>query len=203
MRCQGAKHADGEAAQEDGPRLRVAGSFAGFRTTLVFDGREHVALEQLAASASLEWRASRRWTLVGAAGGTFAGTLGTERLGGGGVGSVAGSFLALEQGAWWPFLQLSLALSVSGVSAPQSAYVAVDARAALVVGYTFLQRVTPYAVARAFGGPAFYAGKTGTDLYHYQVGAGLVVGLPGGFDLSAEVVPLGEQRFTAAVGFSF
>jgi hypothetical protein len=203
VRCQGAKQAKGEAARDDGPRLRVAGSFAGFRTTLVFDGGERVGLEQLAASASLEWYASRRWTLMAAAGGTFAGSLGTERLGAGGVGSVAGSFLALDQGAWWPFVQLSLALSVSGAAAPESAYLAVDARAALVVGYTFRQRVTPYAVARAFGGPAFYAGRTGTDLYHAQVGAGLVVGLPGGFDLSAEVVPLGEQRFTAAVGFSF
>lgn len=181
----------------------MAGSFAGFRTTLVFDGAQQLALEQLAASASLEWRASPRWTLVGSAGGTFAGSLGGERLGGGAVGSVAGSFLALEQGTWWPFLQLAVSLAVSGVSAPQSAYVAADLRAALVVGYTFLERVTPYAVARAFGGPVFYAGRTGTDLYHYQVGAGLVVGLPAGLDLSAEVVPLGEQRFTAAVGFSF
>lgn len=181
----------------------MAGSFAGFRTTLVFDGAQQLALEQLAASASIEWHASPRWTLVGSAGGTFAGSLGGERLGGGAVGSVAGSFLALEQGAWWPFLQLALSLAVSGVSAPQSAYVAADLRAALVVGYTFLERVTPYAVARAFGGPVFYAGRTGTDLYHYQVGAGLVVGLPAGLDLSAEVVPLGEQRFTAAVGFSF
>jgi hypothetical protein len=81
--------------------------------------------------------------------------------------------------------------------------VAVDARAALVVGYTVFDRLTPYAVARAFGGPVFYAGLSGGDRYHYQVGAGLVVGLPGGFDLSAEVVPLGEQRLTAGVGFSF
>lgn len=162
-----------------------------------------MSFEQLAASASFEARLSPRWTLVGAAGGVFAGSLGGARTGGGAVGSVAGSFLALEQGRWWPFVQLAVSLAVSGLSAPASAYVAVDGRLALVVGYTFFQRVTPYAVGRVFGGPVFYGGRTGTDLYHYQVGGGLVVGLPKGFDLSAEVVPLGEQRFTAALGFSF
>jgi len=35
------------------------------------------------------------------------------------------------------------------------------------------------------------------------VGLGAVVGLPLGFDLSAEVVPLGEQRVTLGVGYSF
>jgi hypothetical protein len=129
--------------------------------------------------------------------------LGTEKTGPGVVGSVAGSFLALEQGQRTPFLQLALSLAVSALSAPQSAYVAVDARFALVAGYTFLERVTPYAVARVFGGPVLYGGRSGTDLYHYQVGLGAVLGLPAGFDVSAEVVPLGEQRFTASVGFSF
>jgi len=181
----------------------VAGSFAGFRTTLVFTGNEQQKLEQLAASASFEWHASPRWTLVGSAGGVFGGSLGGEKTGGGGVGSVAGSFLALDQGAFWPFLQLALSVSVSGLSAPRSSYLALDARLALVVGYTFIDRLTPYAVGRVFGGPVFYDGKTGTDLYHYQVGLGLVVGLPAGFDLSGEFVPLGEQRFTASLGYSF
>ncbi len=199
MRCQGSKR----GAASEGPRLRVAGSVGGFRSTILFTGGDAVPVEQLAASAALEWRASPRWTFVGAAGGVLAGSLGGERLGPGVVGSVAGSFLALEQGPWWPFVQLALSLAASGVSAPRSAYVAVDARAALVVGYTVFDRLTPYAVARAFGGPVFYAGLSGGDRYHYQVGAGLVVGLPGGFDLSAEVVPLGEQRLTAGVGFSF
>lgn len=140
---------------------------------------------------------------MGAAGGVFGGTLGTEKTGAGAVGSVAGSFLALEQGQYSPFLQLALSVAVSGLSAPQSAYVAVDARLAVVAGYTFLERITPYVVGRVFGGPVMYDGRTGSDLYHYQVGLGAVLGLPGGFDLSAEVVPVGEQRFTASLGYSF
>lgn len=140
---------------------------------------------------------------MGAAGGIFGGRLGAEQTGPGAVGSVAGSVLALDQGTYSPFLQLALSLSVSGLSAPQSAYLAVDARLAAVVGYTFLERVTPYVVARVFGGPVMYGGKTGTDLYHYQAGLGAVLGLPAGFDLSAELVPLGEQRFTLSAGFSF
>jgi hypothetical protein len=160
-------------------------------------------MEQLAASASFEWHLAQRWTLVAAAGGVFGGSLGGEKTGGGAVGSVAGSFLALDQGKYYPFIQLALSLSVSGLSAPISSYLAMDARFALVVGYTFLDRITPYLVGRVFGGPVFYNNLTGTDLYHYQVGVGLVVGLPAGFDLSGEFVPFGEQRFTAAVGYSF
>lgn len=182
----------------------MGGTFSGFRTTLVFDGAAQVPVEQLAASASFEWRASERWSLVAAAGGIAYSRLGGGRQGAGGVGSGAVSFLALEQGRWWPFLQLAFSLSVSGASAGSApSLVAVDGRLGLVVGYTFFERVTPYAVARAFGGPVFSGGRTGTDLYHYQVGGGVVVGLPLGLDLSAEVVPLGEQRFTASLGVSF
>lgn len=76
-------------------------------------------------------------------------------------------------------------------------------RVGLVAGYTVFDRLTPYAVARVFGGPVFWRGGVGTDAYHLQLGLGLVVGLPGGFDLAAEVVPLGEQRAVASVGVSF
>lgn len=58
-------------------------------------------------------------------------------------------------------------------------------------------------MVRAFGGPFFYGSALGTDGYHLQLGAGLVVGLPWGLDLSAEIIPLGEQRVTAGLGGSF
>lgn len=185
----------------------MGSTFGAFRTTLVFAGAERLRLEAMAVSASFEWRASPRWTLAAAAGGIFLGRLLSDSetfdFSGGAVGSVSGSFLALEQGRYWPFIMVAASLAATGVRAAPTAYVAIDARLTATVGYTFFERVTPYAVGRVFGGPVFWRNQTGTDLYHYQVGAGLVVGLPFGFDLNAEVIPLGEQRVTAGLGYSF
>jgi hypothetical protein len=190
----------------------VGGSYGAFRTTLRF-GDELVALQQMAVSASLEWRATKTLSLQFAAGGIFNGRLAGDPMGPGGVGSVAVSWLVLDQAKWWPFVQLSASASFSAVQAlvPQgdanprpALYSALDVRGGVVAGYTLFERVTPYVVGRLFGGPVFYGtGPLGTDLYHYQVGLGVVVGLPKGFDLSAELIPLGEQRVTAAVGYSF
>lgn len=175
----------------------------------MFDGADRLRLEAMAVSASFEWRASPRWTLAGAAGGVVAGRLVSEPttesfdFSGGLVGSFSGSFLALEQGRLWPFIMVAGSLAVTGVRAAPTTYVALDLRLTTTVGYTFFERLTPYAVGRLFGGPVFWRSQTGTDLYHYQVGAGFVVGLPFGFDLNAEVIPLGEQRVTAGLGYSF
>jgi hypothetical protein len=154
-------------------------------------------------SGSLEWRATKTWTFQFAAGGAFDGHLGTTSLGGGGTASVAASWLVLEQAKWWPFVQLSASISASLAQASPTLYSAFDARLGVVAGYTLWERFTPYLTARVFGGPVYFAGQTGSDLHHYQVGVGFVVGLPKGFDVSAELVPLGEQRVTASVGYSF
>ncbi|MCA2980654.1 MAG: hypothetical protein INH41_03855 [Myxococcaceae bacterium] len=158
-------------------------------------------------SGSLEYRLSDRLTFAAAAGGIVAGQLvGADArydFRAGAVGSASLSVLALEQGRFTPFLMLAGSLAVSGVAAAPTTYWAVDARVSVTVGYTFFDRFTPYAVGRLFGGPVFWRGQAGSDLYHYQVGAGLVVGLPFGLDLSAEVAPLGEQRVTAGLGVSF
>lgn len=170
--------------------------------------QEQLRLEAMALSASLEWRISQRWTLAAAAGGILFGRL-TESNGntfdfrGGAVGSLSASFLALEQGRWWPFIMVAASLAVSGVSTEPTPYAAADLRLTATVGYTFFERLTPYAVGRLFGGPVFWRSQTGTDLYHYQVGAGAVVSLPFGFDLSVEVIPLGEQRLIGGLGYSF
>lgn len=185
----------------------MGASYGAFRTTLVFDGADRLKLEAMAVSGTFEWRASPRWTLSASAGGIFLGRLASDTesfdFSGGLVGSFSGSFLALEQGTYTPFIMVAGSVAVSGVRAAPTAYVAVDLRLTTVVGWTLFERFTPYAVGRLFGGPVFWRNQTGTDLYHYQVGAGLVVGLPFGFDLSAELVPLGEQRVTAGLGYSF
>jgi hypothetical protein len=194
----GGKHGD-----EAPPKWRVGATFGAFRTTLLFSDGTSPRFEQLAVSASLEYRLSEKVTLVGAGGALLAGSLGGAPTAPGGVGSLALSYLVLEQGKYTPFLQVSGSLAVSAFRGPAAPYTALDFRAGLVAGYTFLERLTPYAVFRAFGGPVFYGDALGTDAYHVQLGAGLVVGLPFGFDLSAEVIPLGEQRVTAGLGFTF
>jgi hypothetical protein len=84
---------------------------------------------------------------------------------------------------------------------------AFDVRAALTVGKTFWNTLSPYAAVRAFGGPVFwsYDGKSllGTDQYHVQVGGGLVTALPRGFDVFVEGVPLGERAVTLGAGKTF
>lgn len=180
----------------------MGATFGAFRTLLLFaDGNRK--LEQLAVSAALEYRVTEKITLVGAGGVMLMGNLGDVPTSPGGVGSLALSFLLLEQGTWSPFLQFSGSLAVSTMRAADTNYVAIDFRAGLAAGWTFFDRLTPYAVFRAFGGPVFYGSAIGTDAYHVQLGAGLVVGLPLGLDLSAEFIPLGEQRVTAGLGYTF
>ena len=180
----------------------MGATFGAFRTTLLFANQPR-RLEQLAVSASLEYHAADRITLSGAAGVMLMGTLGGNPTSPGGVGSLALSWLLLDQGTYSPFLQFSGSLAVSAMRVVDVNYVAIDIRAGLAAGWTFFERLTPYAVARVFGGPVFYGADIGTDAYHVQLGAGLVVGLPWGLDLSAEIIPLGEQRVTAGLGFSF
>jgi len=181
----------------------VGATFGAFRTTLLFSDGTTPRLEQLAVSASLEYRVSDRITLVGAGGALIRGQLGGAPTTPGAVGSLAISMLVLEQGTWSPFLQVSGSLALSTMRAADTNYVAIDFRAGLAAGWTLFDRFTPYAVVRAFGGPVFYGSATGTDAYHVQLGAGFVVGLPLGLDLSAEIIPLGEQRVTAGLGVSF
>ena len=180
----------------------MGATFGAFRTLLLFVD-ENRKLEQLAVSASLEFRAHERITIVAAGGAMIMGTLGGVPTSPGAVGSLALSALVLEQGTWSPFLQVSGSMALSTMRVAGTNYVAIDARAGLACGWTLWDRFTPYAVARVFGGPVFYGPTTGTDAYHVQLGAGFVVGLPAGFDISAEIIPLGEQRVTAGIGFSF
>jgi hypothetical protein len=160
----------------------------------------------MAASASIDWRVSPRWTLSGSAGGTFAGRLtppaGARALGGGGVVSLGASVVPLEEKGWIPFILISAALSFSGAQGDPAFY-GTDARLGVAVGYTFFGVISPYVTGRVFGGPAIWGSQIGTDVNHYQVGVGLIGLLPAGFDLSAEFVPLGEQRLAASVGYSF
>jgi hypothetical protein len=194
------------------PQSRVGLSFGAFRTRLVFVERGFLDLEEMAVGASFERKLSKKVTLQISGGGIAWARLGgpgTETLRGFFVGAGASWSIVDQKGAI-PFVMIGASLAAS-LAVParggDDALYALDIRGSVTAGYTLAKRWTPYAVGRLFGGPVALAerGVTsfGTDVYHFQLGAGLVVGLPGGFDLSAELIQLGEQRVSAGLGYSF
>ncbi|MBL8949426.1 MAG: hypothetical protein JNK82_01525 [Myxococcaceae bacterium] len=200
QRCTGRHGPD-----EELPKARFALNVAAVRTTLLLLGR--VQVEQLAVSSVLQLHVGQRGTLSFGGGALLGGTLyagdGQYHLGPGSTASASYSHLVLEPKGAVPFVQVSGSLATSFAPTRAGSYVGVDLRAGVAVGWLLWSRFSPYATARAFGGPVFWRGELGGDLYHFQLGAGFVLGLPGGFDLYAECVPLGEQSVSAGVGYSF
>lgn len=183
-------------------------STSAFRSTLVnWGSNERVGIEMVAVTASLDRALGDRWNLSFGVGSVLAGALAPAGelyfVDQGVVGSVAFSRTFLEARGAVPFLIVSGALTASYNTTRAGPYVGTDLRAAGTLGWTLWDRFSPYLAVRAFGGIAFWRQKLYSDLWHFQVGAGFVVGLPGGFDLSAELVPLGEQRFSVGIGASF
>jgi hypothetical protein len=95
-------------------------------------------------------------------------------------------------------------LSVSGSSIPTATgpLRALDVRVGVAAGKS-IGAVTPYVLARAFGGPVWLpgGGVVGDD-HHYVLGLGLSVRIAR-VDVGAELAPFGERRATGTVGLSF
>jgi hypothetical protein len=102
-------------------------------------------------------------------------------------------------------LSFSIASTSSASAADEPRFIAGDARGGVMAGRTLGEIWQPYVLGRGFGGPVFWsiAGKdaSGTDVHHFQVGAGLSVALPFGLTLVADVSMLGEQA--ASLGASW
>jgi hypothetical protein len=120
----------------------------------------------------------------------------------------------LDEGTIAPFVLLTASLggalawttpSGSGQAGGSQAFWAFDGRLGVAAGKTIAHVVTPYLLARAFGLPIVWreqgASTVGTDAYHYQLGAGVVVRM-GAFDLEVEGVPLGEKAIVGGVGYA-
>jgi hypothetical protein len=169
-----------------------------------------------AVTVSLERRLGNRWTVGGALGSTVVGSLRPEGasfdLSPGPLVAVTGSFRALDEGRIAPFVLFTASLGAAvdwttpSGGGPSQSFSAFDARLGVAAGKTIADVVTPYLLARAFGGPILWreqgASVTGTDAYHYQLGAGVVVRL-GAFDLDVEGVPLGERALVGGAGYAF
>lgn len=205
-----------EHAEEVRPRWRAGGSGLYTATALRFGGSWRADEARRAVLASLSYSPSRRLTLNGALGATLGGSLdtptGTYRMSVGPIGALGATWRAVERRrAFW---LLTALLSVSSTETRLAAtmdatvrYSAFDLRLGTVVGATFFDRVTPYALGRVFGGPVFWryqgASVTGTDTHHYQLGAGVAVLLVRRLDVYAEGVALGERALSAGASVAF
>jgi hypothetical protein len=193
------------------PESRIGLSFGAFRSRLIFPSG-NVEIEEWAIGAAFERKATKKITIQVSAGG-----IGYARVGGPTTPLLRGFFLGfgaswaiVEQKRFIPFVIIGISVAAS-LAIPEwggdDGLYSSDFRGSVTAGYTLGDRFSPYLVARAFGGPMFRVqqgrAEPGTDGYHFQLGFGFVVGLPGGFDLSAELVPLGEQRVSAGIGHSF
>lgn len=199
-------------------RFRVGAAFGAFSSTLKLSAHD-VDIAQRAVTATLDVRVSDRWTLQGGLGAVLAGSLATEGrhfdVKPGWLFSVGAGYRILDGQGAAPFLlgSVSYAMSFSHTQeaglpdAPRASLTTGDVRLGLAVGKTFFEVLSPYVVARVFGGPVSWKlgdeTLTGGDKYHYQVGAGLALVIARRIDAFVEGVPLGERRYSFGVGFSF
>jgi hypothetical protein len=188
------------------PTWQLTGSVSGFSTMIDF-GDARLKVEQLATTASIGNFASPRWGWTVSAGGILAGQIDHRDLSGGGTVAAQLSWLPVYEKRTRPFVAFTATGGVSYVRATSDDdhmhdWTAVDFRGGVTVGKTFANFVVPYVSARGFGGPVYWwrAGDavTGSDRYHFTVGAGVILRLPAGFDVSLEAMPLGER--SAALG---
>jgi hypothetical protein len=166
-----------------------------------------------AVTATVDRRLGTRWTFGGALGSTIAGEMNldgeTHRVSPGPLGAVTASFRPIDEGDVAPFVLLtgSVAASLAWTTPPGGGHsdslAAFDVRLGVVAGKTIAHVVTPYLLARAFGGPVYWAAlpNPGTDANHYQLGGGISVRL-GRVDLVAEGVPLGELGVVFGAGLA-
>lgn len=174
-------------------------------------------LRRRAVSASLEYRVADAWTLSLGGGASLGGDITVNGVrhdfAPGPVGSFAASYRVLDgREESLPFLLFGMALSGSTVlseaadTGASARFTALDFRASLTVGKLFLDAIAPYATLRGFGGPIFWeldgATVSGTDKFHFQLGAGALVSA-GVFDAFFEIVPLGERAVTVGAAVAF
>jgi hypothetical protein len=121
--------------------------------------------------------------------------------------TVGASWLPVYETRLGPFLALSATAGVTTASTATARMTAVDFRAGVSVGKTFLDRLTVYLAARAFAGPVSWriagADVTGGDVHHYSLGGGARVALPASLDLFVEGMAAGEQSLNAGLGVTW
>jgi hypothetical protein len=203
------------AEHQEENRRRFAVGVAGVwtHTALRFDGSLRAEQTRGLVLGELAYLPTRSLALEAGAGAALAGALttydGRHDFAAGPALLVGLAYRFVDEPAYFAHLtsQLSFVWSQTqrgdAAKVPYSAY---DLRLGAELGLNLVEIVHPYVVARAFGGPVFwrYQGEsvTGTDIHHFQLGAGVSVGLGGRVTLVAEGIPLGEQALSAGVNLS-
>ena len=198
---------------------RLGAAYAYTYTTLKFNDSgtiDYVDMKKLALEVFLERRLGERLTGSFGIGASLAGhlyTLGsTYEILPGPVVSAALSYRVLDGRRAAPFVLVGGSLGASALGTRQigsqdsETMYAFDGRVSATVGKTIAGIVSPYLAARGFGLPVLWniQGRdvTGSDKYHYQVGAGVSVRL-GEADLLAEWMPFGEGAVVVGAGMAF
>jgi hypothetical protein len=195
---------------EDSERRKWRLGAGGLHTTtrLKFDDGSRGDEQRDAIISWVSYAPTRRLVLQLSAGATLGGNLGLPDA----TFDIKPGPLVAFGVAWHfiegkPFLTGTSTLSFSAATTRKSGagsnserYQALDLRAGVLFGTTFWDVLSPYAVARVFGGPVFWrhqgSSVLGTDLYHYQLGAGVALAFGKQLGLFVEGVPLGERSLS-------
>jgi len=181
----------------------------------VFSDDRELDIVQYAVTVSGGYIGASQWSVRGSLGSVLDGTLeGDGRTHDIGPGIVAAASVSKQWsfGAW--FVTGSLGAGASRTTTREESGAGAGARQSLIgidvlrigamAGRTF-GVVSPYVLARAFGGPVLWTvdamDVTGTDTSKFQLGAGVSVSTAGGLSLLLDVSALGER--SASLGMSY
>jgi hypothetical protein len=209
---------DADTSSRPSNRWRVGANLGGFSSTLKVSGHD-VDIREAATTVTLDAKTSDRVTLQAGLGAILAGRLDVDGTSHdvlpGWLVAGAIAYRLYDGGGAAPFVLLNGSIGVASartrqrdvVDPPTATLTSVDVRIGVAVGWTIAGVLSPYVAARAFGGPVSWslAGQsvTGTDRYHYQIGAGLALRMGDRFDAYVEAAPLGEKRASLGLGYSF
>jgi hypothetical protein len=198
-----------EHEEAERPKFRVGVSGVYTWTNIHFSDGTQDDETRAGVLASLSWFLSRRFSLQIGLGATLGGQLSASPapvyFSPGPAADLGVSWRILDANGARPFVVLTGLVSFEATHTTVDVpYEALDFRLGGVVGWTIGGIVSPFATARAFGGPVYWrdanGSVTGTDGSHYQVGAGVAASIAKRVDLFAEGVPLGERAVSVGVG---
>ena len=201
-----------EHDEQGRPKWGVGLSGVYTSTSLHFTGDTHADETRAATVVSLSYAPVRAFSVEAGFGAALGGKLtfpdGTYDFSTGPTATIGASWRVVDRK---PFVVLTSQLSFTGAQTRKgdvtAAYDAFDLRLGAVVGATLWNAFSPYALARVFGGPAYWAydgqSVTGTDTHHFQIGAGFALLIGKHADLFVEGVPLGERAVAAGVSVAF
>ena len=195
------------------PHWVVAVSGLYTSTRLRFGEGLHADQVRFASLATLAYLPTAKLVLQAGVGAAFGGSLnlpdGEYRFSPGPVALLGADFRAFDDGRYFLILTSALSFATARTNASGAAsesYQAFDVRLGAQFGVELAGVFRPYVAARVFGGPIFWRYQnqdvTGTDVHHYQVGAGLSLRVSKALNVFAEGIPLGEQAVAVGVGLA-